>query len=263
MTIDRTVVDRGEGIAVVLTHGTLMDHTMFAPQIEALEDRYRVIAYNHRGRTNRWAQTYDLGDLASDCRHVLDERGIEKCVLGGMSMGGFMAFEFARMWPERLQGLILIDTKAAPFDPGQQENVLRDYGNADVDGLLPHGVAEVAAARCFGATTIERNKKLVAHWVARWRKLPARSVYNEVRSWLGKADNRRELADIDVPTLILHGEEDSIFPMTVAEEIEAGIPGARLVAIPRAGHTANLEQPKVSNEAILDFLGSTFEGSRG
>jgi pimeloyl-ACP methyl ester carboxylesterase len=263
MTIDRTVVDRGEGIAVVLTHGTLMDHTMFAPQIEALEDRYRVIAYNHRGRTNRWAQTYDLGDLASDCRHVLDERGIEKCVLGGMSMGGFMAFEFARMWPERLQGLILIDTKAAPFDPGQQENVLRDYGNADVDGLLPHGVAEVAAARCFGATTIERNKKLVAHWVARWRKLPARSVYNEVRSWLGKADNRRELADIDVPTLILHGEEDSIFPMTVAEEIEAGIPGARLVAIPRAGHTANLEQPKASNEAILDFLGSTFEGSRG
>ena len=93
-----------------------MDHTMFAPQIEALEDRYRIIAYNHRARTDRWAETYDLGDLANDCRQVLDERGIEKCVLGGMSMGGFMAFEFARMWPERLEGLILIDTKAAPFD---------------------------------------------------------------------------------------------------------------------------------------------------
>jgi pimeloyl-ACP methyl ester carboxylesterase len=126
--------------------------------------------------------------------------------------------------------------------------------------LLPHDVADVAVARCFGATTIERNPRLVAHWIARWRKLPARSVYNEVRSWLAKADNCPELANIDVPALILHGEEDSIFPMTVAEEIEAGIPRARLVPIPLAGHTANLEQPKVSNEAILDFLGSTFGG---
>ncbi len=261
MAIDRTVVDRGEGAVVVLTHGTLMDYTMFAPQVEALEDRYRIIAYNHRARTHRWAETYDLGDLANDCRHVLDERGIERCVLGGMSMGGFMAFEFARMWPERLHGLILIDTKAAPFDREQQKSVLRDYAKADVDGLLPHDVAAVAVARCFGATTIERNPELVAHWNARWRKFPARSVYNEVRSWLGKADNRPDLANIEVPALILHGEEDSIFPVSVAEELEAGIPYARLVAIPLAGHTANLEQPEVSNEAILGFLGSVFGGT--
>jgi pimeloyl-ACP methyl ester carboxylesterase len=261
MAIDRTVVDRGEGAVVVLTHGTLMDYTMFAPQIEALEDRYRIIAYNHRARTHRWAETYDLGDLANDCRQVLDERGIERCVLGGMSMGGFMAFEFARMWPERLDGLILIDTKAAPFDRDQRKSVLRDYGKADVDGLLPHDVAAVAVARCFGATTIQRNPKLVAHWIARWHKLPARSVYNEVRSWLGKADNRPDLANIDVPALILHGEEDSIFPVSIAEELEAGIPNARLVAIPLAGHTANLEQPEVSNEAILGFLGSVFGGT--
>src|SRR5919108_1694009 len=157
MAIDRTVVDRGEGTAVVFTHGTLMDHKMFAPQIEVLEDRYRIIAYNLRGRTHRWAETYDLRDLANDCRQVLDERGIETCVLGGMSMGGFMAFEFARMWPERLDGLILIDTKAAPFDPAQRENILRDYGKADVDGLLPDEVAAIVVARCFGATTMERN----------------------------------------------------------------------------------------------------------
>ena len=122
-------------------------------------------------------------------------------------------------------------------------------------------VAAVAVARCFGATTIERNPKLVAHWIARWRKLPARSVYNEVRSWLGKADNRPDLANIDVPALILHGEEDSIFPMSIAEELEAGIPNARLVSIPLAGHTANLEQPEVCNEAIRGFLGSVFGGT--
>jgi pimeloyl-ACP methyl ester carboxylesterase len=101
MAIDRTVVDRGVGTAVVFTHGTLMDHTMFAPQIEALEDRYRVIAYNHRGRTNRWAETYDLGDLANDCRHVLDERGIEKCVLG--------VCRWAGSWPSSSLGCGLSD----------------------------------------------------------------------------------------------------------------------------------------------------------
>ncbi|MEX2210610.1 MAG: alpha/beta hydrolase [Gaiellaceae bacterium] len=261
MAIDRSVVDRGEGPAVVFTHGTLMDHTMFAPQIEALEDRYRTIAYNHRARTHRWAETYDLGDLADDCRRVLDAREIDKCVLGGMSMGGFMAFEFARRWPERLHGLILIDTKAAPYDAEQQENVMRDYVRADVDGPLPHDLAAIAVAQCFGATTIERNPELVAHWIARWRKLPARGVYNEVRSWLGKADNRPELANIDVPALILHGDEDSIFPVSIAGEIEAGIAHARLVLIPRAGHTANLEQPELSNEAIRDFLASVFGGT--
>jgi pimeloyl-ACP methyl ester carboxylesterase len=258
MAIDRTVVDRGEGPVVLFTHGTLMDYTMFAPQIEALKGRYRVIAYNHRSRTHRWAETYDLGDLANDCRQVLDDRGIERCVLGGMSMGGFMAFEFARMWPERLEGLILIDTKAAPFDREQQENVLRDYGKADVDGSLPHEVAAVAVARCFGATTIEQNPELVAHWSARWLELPARSVYNEVRSWLDKADNRPDLADIAVPALILHGEEDSIFPVSIAEELEARIPDAHLVAVPLAGHTANLEQPEACNAAILGFLDSVF-----
>jgi len=98
--------------------------------------------------------------------------------------------------------------------------------------------------------------------VARWRKLPARSVYNEGRSWLGKADNRPELANIGVPALILRGEDDSIFPVSVAEEIEAGIPRARLVVIRRAGHTANLEEPEARNEAILDFLDSTFGGHR-
>ena len=259
MAIDRTVVDRGDGPVVVLTHGTLMDYTMFAPQIEALEHRYRIIAYNHRARTHRWAEPYDLGDLVNDCRQVLDERGIERCVLGGMSMGGFMALEFARIYPERLLGLILIDTKAAPFDLAQRADVMRDYGAADVDGLLPHAVAAVAVARCFGATTIERDPKLVAHWIDRWHKLPARSVYNEVQSWLGKADNRPDLADIDVPALILHGEEDAIFPVSIAEELEAGIPSAQLVVIPRAGHTANLEQPQASNRAILGFLGSVLD----
>lgn len=256
MTVDRTIVDRGEGVPVVLTHGTVMDHTMYVPQVDALQDDYRVIAYNHRARTERWAETYDLRDLAEDCKALLDAKGIEKCVLGGMSMGGFMAFEFARMFPDRLLGLILIATKAAPYTTAERQNVMRDYDRADVDGLLPGELATICVAQCFGANTVERDPALVSHWVGRWRRLPARGVYNEVSSWIGKADNRPHLPDIDVPALVIHGDEDSIFPVSIAEEIDAGLEDSRLVVVPGAGHTTNLEQPVPVNEAILDFLDS-------
>jgi pimeloyl-ACP methyl ester carboxylesterase len=252
--VDRSVIDCGEGPCVVFTHGTLMDYTMFQPQIDALKDGYRVIAYNHRARTHRWNEAYDLRDLASDCLEILDDRRIDQCVLSGMSMGGFMAFEFARMHPDRLVGLILIDTKAGPYSPDEREAVMRDYKMADTDGFLPPVLTAICVAQCFGATTIEERPELVADWVRRWRKLPARSVYKEVCSWIGKADNRPDLSAITVPTLVLHGDEDAIFPVSIAEEIKAGIANARLAVIEGAGHTANLEQPERSNTAILDFL---------
>src|SRR5690349_11625918 len=84
----------GAGPNVVLSHGTLMDRTMFEPQVAALAPDYHVVTYDHRARTSRWDEVYDLHDLARDCLALLDRLEIERCVLGGMSMGGFMALEF-------------------------------------------------------------------------------------------------------------------------------------------------------------------------
>jgi pimeloyl-ACP methyl ester carboxylesterase len=237
-----------------------MDHTMFRPQIDGLSDSYRILAYNHRARTERWRERYDLVDLAGDCRQLLDSKGIAKCVLAGMSMGGFMAFEFARLYPDRLAGLILIDTKAGPYSADERGAVMRDYENANRDGFLPDALAALCVAQCFGATTIATQPELIGHWISKWRQLPARGVYNEVSSWTGKADNRPGLAEIRVPCLILHGDEDSIFPLSIAEEIQAGIPDADLCIVPGAGHTANLEVPDRSNDAIRSFLQTVERG---
>jgi len=99
-----------------------------------------------------------------------------------------MSFEFARMWPSDCMVCIPDRHEAAPFDLGQQE---KSCGTREVRHrrLLPHDVAAVAVARCFGATTIERNPESLPTG-SPVRKLPAAAVYNEVRSWLGKADNR-------------------------------------------------------------------------
>ena len=104
--------ERGSGRPVVFSHGTLMDRTMFDPQVEALAGSYRVIAYDHPARTGGWAEQYSLGDLVDNCIGLLDALEIERCVLAGMSMGGFMAIELALRHPERLDGLIIIDAIA-------------------------------------------------------------------------------------------------------------------------------------------------------
>ena len=113
--------EAGIGPALLLGHGTMMDRTMFADQLAGLSDTYRVVAFDHRARTENWRGPYDLDDLADDVVALLNSLDIERCVLGGMSMGGFMALRFALRHQDRLDGLVLIDTMAAapvlPTDP--------------------------------------------------------------------------------------------------------------------------------------------------
>src|SRR5258708_5014854 len=112
--------EAGRGPAIVFSHGTMMDRSMFRPQLDALSRSFRVIAFDHRARTANWRGPYSLDDLASDCLALLDALGIERCVLGGMSMGGFMALRLALRHPERLNAMILIDSMAsAPLSPNE------------------------------------------------------------------------------------------------------------------------------------------------
>jgi pimeloyl-ACP methyl ester carboxylesterase len=111
---ETVATDRGDGPPLVLSHGTLMDRTMFAPQVEALSGDYRVLAFDSRARTDRYDGDYDLYHLADDCAALLDASDIDSCVIGGMSMGGFMALRFAERYPERVDGLVLVATTSGP-----------------------------------------------------------------------------------------------------------------------------------------------------
>ncbi|MFQ3318825.1 MAG: pimeloyl-ACP methyl ester carboxylesterase [Natronomonas sp.] len=254
---ETVATDRGEGPPVVFCHGTLMDRTMFDPQIEALEDDYRVVAYDTRARIDRYVGPYDLYDLADDCAALMDAKGIDSCVLGGMSMGGFMALRFAERYPERVDGLVLIDTTAGQHDEDEIERYTDMIETTKASGEVPEQLAGVVQHILFGSTTNEENAALSEAWIDRWRTYPGDSVYHELNSWLERPDFTEELDDIDVPALVVHGEEDVALEPERSDSLVERLDAHREM-IPDAGHSSNLENPEPVNDAIRSFLGDVY-----
>ena len=250
---ETVATDRGEGAPLVLCHGTLMDRTMFTPQVDALEDEFRVVAYDTRARTDRYVGPYDLYDLADDCAALLDALGIDSCVLGGMSMGGFMALRFAERYPERVDGLVLIDTTAGPHEDHEIERYGEMIRTTKETGEVSEQLADVVKHILFGSTTNEQNTELVDAWVDRWLTYPGESVYYEVDSWLERPDFTDELDGIDAPTLVVHGEEDLALTPDRSDSLVERLDAER-VMVPEAGHSSNVENPEPVNEAIGAFL---------
>ncbi|WP_049910709.1 alpha/beta fold hydrolase [Natrinema gari] len=249
----------GDGRPIVFAHGTLMDRTMFAPQLEALRDEYRAVAYDLRARTDRYAPAYDLWDLADDCAAVLDGIGEDSAVIAGMSMGGFMALRFALEYPDRVDGLVLIDSMATPHTPDERA-VYGDLVEPLAGSLdpTPRELADGVTDFLFGETTREEHPELVATWVDRWATYPGAAVYHELHSWLDRTDVTDRLSEIDVPVLIVHGAEDPSIDPSRAEPMLEELPDAEMELIPGAGHTANLEGPDETNDTIRTFLDERF-----
>jgi pimeloyl-ACP methyl ester carboxylesterase len=257
---DTLVTEAGDPTdpSLVCAHGTLMDRTMFDPQLEALSTDYHVLAYDLRARTEHYTGPYDLYDLADDCAALLDARGIDSCTLAGMSMGGFMALRFADRYPERLDGIVMVDSIAQPHDEGDIEQYGQMIDTAREMGEVPEPMGETIRHILFGATSNEERTDLVESWVQRWLTYPGEAVYREVSSWLERPDFTDELAEIDVPVLAIHGEEDAALEMEKAEDMVEHLPDGRLVPIPGAGHSANTENPEVANDAIRTFLEAVY-----
>jgi pimeloyl-ACP methyl ester carboxylesterase len=250
---DTVTTDRGDGPAVCFAHGTLMDRTMFDPQVDALSDEYRAVAYDLRARTDRWEGPYDLYDLADDCAALMDAKGIDSCVLGGMSMGGFVALRFAERYPDRVDGLVLIDTTAGPHDEAEIERYGEMIETTREAGEVPERLAGVVKHVLFGETTIAERPDLVDSWVDRWLSYPGDAVYHEVDSWLERPDFTDGLDAIDAPALVVHGEEDVALEPGRSDSLVDGL-DARRAMIPDAGHSSNVENPEPVNAAIRSFL---------
>jgi 3-oxoadipate enol-lactonase len=243
------------GETIVFSHGLLWDTSLFAPQIAALRDRYRCIAWDHRGQ-GRSASDHrhciDMELLTQDAAALLGALGASRAHVIGLSMGGFVAMRLAARRPSLVDKLILIETSA---DPEPRENVPRYRMLSRVARVLgPAIIGKRVAPIMLGASILADPgrradvKRYLTVMTAR------RDIWRAVNGVIDRAGCHDELPQIAAPCLILVGDEDVATTPAKAARLAAAIRGARLVHIPRAGHSSTVEAPREVTAAIESFL---------
>lgn len=245
--------EQGKGPAVVLLHGFPLDSRIFSEQVQALSDRHRVITIDLRGfGQSKDTKTFTLESLADDVHELLHQIGALPCVLGGLSMGGYVSLAYVKKYPTDLKGLMLIDTRAEGDTPegraarDKMIELARTKGaKAVADQMLPKMLAPEEASRRPG---VARQLQTIME------ACPALTIEHALAAMRDRDDHTESLPSIAVPTLIIVGDQDAITPPAVAEKMHATIPRSKLELIRGAGHLSTMEQPNQVTRAMREFL---------
>lgn len=238
----------GDGPPVLFSHGFLMDHEMFDPQVSALAPDYRVITWDERGHGATPASApFSYWDSARDALGLLDHLGIDRAVLAGMSQGGFISLRAALLAPERVRALVLIDTQAGLEDPEALPAFDAMHDEWVANG--PAAVQELVAAMILGADAD------TAPWYAKWAALPPEGLTFPYRCLVERDDLTDRLGEIEAPAIVFHGDSDAAIPMERARALADGLAShPEIVVVPGAGHAANLTHPDGVNRPLRRFL---------
>ncbi len=247
----------GAGTAVLFIPAFPFSSEMWGPQIDELGNDFRVITPDLKGFGASDApddrSTYSMDAYADELAALLDEAGAAKVVVVGLSMGGYIAFSLWRRHKDRIAGLVLADTRAEADPPegvekrtGQQKLVGEEGPGALTDGLL---------GALLGPQTKD-SKPEVVEKVRGLMDQPAAGYIGALEAMKQRVDSTADLSSIDVPTLIIVGEDDALTPPNFSRSMHEQIAGSRLVVIPGAGHLSNLETPKEFNSELGGFLSS-------
>ncbi|HLN27272.1 MAG TPA: alpha/beta fold hydrolase [Gemmataceae bacterium] len=249
--------DVGQGIPLVLLHAYPLSAAMWRPQAAALRDVCRVITPDLRGLggTSGFEGPPSIEQMADDVHALLDQLKVhESIVLGGLSMGGYVSFAFARKYANRLRALVLADTRVEADNAEGKAN--RDKAIAFAEQHTALEVIEQMIPKALAPDTLKHRPE-IAEEVRRIVAPQSRAgIVGALRAMRDRPDSTPLLAKITVPTLVIVGSEDAMTVPSMSETIAAGIKGSRLEIIPGAGHMSNLEKPDLFNSVVLSFLQS-------
>lgn len=258
-----TLLEAGAGEAVLFVHAFPLSAAMWEPQLASPPDGWRFIAADLRGfggaSDRRGATSVDAH--AADLIDLLDALGLDRSVVVGLSMGGYVALAMMRAAPERVRALVLCDTRAdADTDEVRASRQrlreqLRDGGQA--------AVAETMVPRLLGPTTLAERPEVAARVRRLVEANGTRGIDEAIVALMTRPDSTPGLARIGVPTLLVVGEEDALTPVALHVGLRELIPGSRLLVIARAGHLSNLEASTEFNLALGAFLGELTSGAGG
>jgi 3-oxoadipate enol-lactonase len=247
--------DFGKGPAIVLLHGFPFDRSMWREQVEFLSaSGYRVLAPDLRGMgENKGGDVIaTMDDMARDVSALMDQLSIDRAVIGGLSMGGYVAFDFVHLFPSRVRALVLAGTRA-PAD-NEQEKQAREQQAQKILAEGMSGIAEASLPKLLALRTRAEKPEVVARlreMIVRANPFAAAAAQ---RGMAARRDYSDDLPHINIPALIIVGREDPIRPLADAEFMHEGIRNSRLEIIEDAAHMTNMEQPEVFNRMVVNFL---------
>jgi len=244
----------GDGPPVVLLHPFPANHKVWLPAAELLAGRYRLILPDLRGHgaSSPGAGPATMQKHAADLLRLLETCGVGKAVLAGVSIGGYVLFEFWRRHRGRVSGLILCDTRAGADTDEGRANRLKAADDVEKQGPIPF--IDGMIPKLLGDTTRTTRPDLVERARKMMLEMSAAGIAAVQRGMAARPDSVADLKTINVPTLVMVGAEDTLTPLSEAESMQRQIAGSRLQTIPRAGHYAVFEQHEAAGRAIRGFL---------
>ena len=247
--------DVGAGIPVAFVHGFPHNRTLWSPQVSALVDRARCIAPDLRGfgETSRHGP-FTIDQFADDIAMLLRSLGVERAVIAGLSMGGYVAFALWRRHRSLVRALVLAHTRA-----GADSDEARSKRQVLVEVARTRGSAAVADGQItgmLGKTTREKRPAMIDEVHRMLASASVEGIVGALEAMMARADSTEMLQTIDVPTLVIVGGEDALIPRSEGDILHDAIRGSRLEVIEQAGHVSNMERPAAFNHVLSEFLAS-------
>ncbi|HWM93549.1 MAG TPA: alpha/beta fold hydrolase [Thermoanaerobaculia bacterium] len=250
--------EAGEGLPLLLLHAFPLSGRMWDPQVEALASAHRIIVPDLSGfgasgfsASKPGPETSRMTDFATDAGALLDHLGIDRAVVGGLSMGGYAALAFAEIFPDRLLGLVLANTRAAADTPEAREKRLATARDVLEKGS---GILAPSVEKLLGATTRSQQPELVRQ-VGQWISgAPPAGVAAAQRGMAERPDRSGLLPRIAARTLVIVGDEDELIPQEESRGMAEAIPDSELAVFHRVGHLSSLEAHADFNEILRSFL---------
>jgi len=254
--------DLGNKLPLLLIHGYPLNRTMWEPQIDGLRDHVRIIAPDLRSHGESsipaisgsgFDIAHPMEQLADDCASLLEALDVnDRVILGGLSMGGYIAFAFYRKYHQRVAGLILAATRAGADSPEVKQN--RDKAVALARQSGAQAIAQSMLPKMMSPKTYTEKPELVNLVSKMMQSTSVNGIVGDLLGMRDRPDSLSLLPQINIPTLLIHGADDQLIPLSEMQAMQAAIPGSVLRTIPNSGHLLNLEQSEIVNQAILEFI---------
>jgi len=240
-------IRQGKGTPLVLLHGYPLDHQLWDEVIPLLKDSFDLIVPDLRGfgESTTVDTPYTMDDIASDIAGLLDHLGVQKTAIVGHSMGGYVALAFARLYPERMNGLGLVSSQLLADPPDRKEGRYKtaaDVAEKGISGVVDAMTSKFTSSpqwQAFARKNMEEQR-------------PAAYV-GALKAMAERVDSTPLLSSIKYPVVVIHGNADMLIPIDRAREVKAALPKTHLVEVKGVGHVPMLDAPHDTAQGLMQL----------